>query len=224
MADDKFDWKSLFFNEENEKPKNKEVIPSMLPKEDTRFPTESNVTNIQNNQNQINNPFINEILDVYQKGFDSLNLENFDFFELYKSVVAVGVSNPQSYHMAFTMGRTIKSDLSKEFLLEKSKFYLDEIEKVYAKYDSTGKARKKDLEMEITRNKVNLSKSISDLESQINELQKELLSKKTELSKIDSLNNDQFNEIELKIEANNYAKNKIIESINIVVSGINQYL
>jgi hypothetical protein len=44
------------------------------------------------------------------------------------------------------------------------------------------------------------------------------------LSKIDSENGQEFNEIQQKIEANNIAKQKILESINAVVTGINQYL
>lgn len=223
MSKESFSWKSLFINDDSEStPKKEEAIPSSLPIDETRFPVESNVTNTS--KNAINNPFINEILDVYEKGFDSLNLADFDFFELYKSVVAVGVTNPQSYHMAFTMGKTIKSDLSKEYLLEKSKFYLDEIEKVYTKYNTTGNKRKDDLDTTITRDKVNLSKSISDIESQIFELQKELEAKKLELSRIDSNNRDQYMEIQMKIEANDYAKRKIVDSINLVISGINQYL
>ena len=225
MSKESFSWRSLFVNDDSESaPKKEEAIPSSLPIDETRFPVESNVTSASTANNTLNNPFINEILDVYEKGFDSLNLADFDFFELYKSVVAVGVTNPQSYHMAFTMGKTIKSDLSKEYLLEKSKFYLDEIEKVYTKYNTTGNSRKSDLDTSITRDKVNLSKSISDIESQIFELQKELEAKKLELSRIDSNNRDQYMEIQMKIEANDYAKRKIVDSINLVISGINQYL
>lgn len=171
-----------------------------------------------------NNPFINEILEVYNRGFEGLNSEGFDFFEMYKSVMAVGPTNPQSYQMAFTMGKTIKSDLSKEFLLEKSKFYISEIEKVYAKYDATGNSKNKDLNNTITTKKYNLSKNITDLENQIVKLQKEVEAKKAELARIDLDNKEMFSEIQLKIEANNLAKHKILESINTVVTGINQYL
>jgi hypothetical protein len=227
MAKESFNWKSLFVNEETDTSSKTEIqIPTpSSPKNTTenKFP-ETNFTQNSTTTTVSNNPFINEILEVYQKGFDGLNHEGFDFFELYKSVNAVGVTNPQSYQMAFTMGKTIKADLTKEFLIEKAKFYIAEIEKVYAKYDATGNSKNKALSDTITSKKNNLTAIIADFESQIAKLQTELEAKKTELARIDMDNKDMFAEIELKIEANNIAKQKILESINTVVTGINQYL
>lgn len=222
MAKENFNWKSLFINDETNKAEEttKPVAP-VLSAPDNKFPTQ--VTDSFSG-NAVTNPFLNEIFDVYNKGFESLNVEGFDFFELYKSVMAVGVTNPQSYQMAFTMGKTIKSDLSKEFLLEKSGFYISEIEKVYAKYDTVGKTKKAELDNNITKEKHNLSKSISELEAKIIELQKELESKKIELQKIDPKNMEQLSEIQLKMEANDLAKQKLLNSINTVITGINQYL
>ena len=227
MSKEGFNWKSIFVNDENVTnntvSKTTQIPTQVQSIPDNKFPE----TNIVTNSVPIgtsDNPFLNEILEVYNKGFEGLNNEGFDFFELYKSVMAVGPTNPQSYQMAFTMGKTIKSDLSKEFLLEKSKFYISEIEKVYTKYDATGNSKNKDLNNTITTQKYNLSKNISDLESQIAKLQAELETKKTELARIDMDNKDMFAQIQLKIEANNLAKHKILESINTVVTGINQYL
>jgi uncharacterized small protein (DUF1192 family) len=230
MALESFNWKSIFINDENAKTtKQENSAPSHAA--ETKFPSATNETKFPETTftattsgNSTNNPFLNEILDVYNKGFESLNSEGFDFFEMYKSVMAVGPTNPQSYQMAFTMGKTIKSDLSKAFLLEKSKFYITEIEKVYSKYDATGNSKNKDLNNTITAQKQNLTKSITDLESQIAKLQAELETKKAELARIDNDNSEMFAQIQLKIEANNIAKQKILESINTVVTGINQYL
>ena len=225
MSKESFSWKSLFINDDNDSSEKKDQPQKIEPSiEVSKFPSKPDASITPQSSANLNNPFINEIIDVYQKGFDSLNLDDFDFFELYKSVVAVGPTNPQSYQMAFAMGCSIKPDLTKAFLLEKSKFYISEIEKVYANYDAKGRARKNDLEMSITRDKVNLTKSISDLESQIASLQRELDQKKSELNNIDAINSGQHTELEMKIEANNFAKQKIVDSINLVVSGINQYL
>lgn len=224
MAKESFNWKSLFINDETNNAEGAAAAQStapVLPTTESKFPnhaTESFPTN------SLTNPFLNEIFEVYDKGFESLNESGFDFFELYKSVIAVGVTNPQSYQMAFTMGKSIKSDLTKEFLLQKGSFYIAEIEKVYAKYDTIGKTKKADLDNSITKEKYNLSKSISDLEAKIIELQKELEAKKIELQKIDPVNMEQLSEIQLKMEANNLAKQKILTSINTVITGINQYL
>ncbi|KFF07389.1 YlbF family regulator [Flavobacterium reichenbachii] len=224
MAKENFNWKSLFINDEaNKAEESAEVKPAapVLSAPENKFPTQ--VTDSFPG-NAVTNPFLNEIFEVYNKGFESLNAEGFDFFEMYKSVMAVGVTNPQSYQMAFTMGKTIKSDLNKEFLLEKSGFYISEIEKVYAKYDTVGKTKKAELDNNITKEKYNLSKSISDLEAKVIELQKELETKKMELQKIDPKNMEQLSEIQLKMEANDLAKQKLLNSINTVITGINQYL
>ncbi|MDR7208627.1 hypothetical protein [Flavobacterium piscis] len=224
MAKESFNWKSLFINDETLKKEESTNIQSSTPplsSPDNKFPTqitESFPTN------SLTNPFLNEIFEVYDKGFESLNESGFDFFELYKSVLAVGVTNPQSYQMAFTMGKTIRPDLTKEFLLQKGSFYMAEIEKVHTKYDTIGKTKKADLDNHITKEKNNLSKNISELEARIIELQKELESKKAELQKIDPVNMEQLSEIQLKMDANNLAKQKILTSINTVITGINQYL
>lgn len=224
MSKESFNWKSIFVNDENASvPQDEAKIQTSFIPTDNKFPETNTITNSVPNSNS-NNPFLNEILEVYNKGFEGLNNEGFDFFEMYKSMMAVGPTNPQSYQMAFTMGKTIKSDLSKEFLLEKSKFYISEIEKVYSKYDATGNSKNKDLSDTISTQKNNLTKHISDLETQIAKLQSELETKKAELARIDFDNKEMFAQIHLKIEANNLAKHKILESINTVVTGINQYL
>ncbi len=236
MSNESFNWKSLFVNDEaNQTSQNtaKEQIKTTTSIPENKFPTTENKfpeTPINSGNNTISsgtnsdNPFLNEILEVYNKGFESLNQSGFDFFEMYKSVMAVGPTNPQSYQMAFTMGKTINPELTKPLLLEKASFYISEIEKVYVKYDATGNSKNKDLNNTITTQKSNLSKSIADLESQIAKLQAELESKKAELARIDFDNKEMFTQIQQKIDANNMAKQRILESINTVVTGINQYL
>jgi hypothetical protein len=222
MASESFNWKSLFVNEEQtDQAKTENKTPISFSKTENKFPETSPINSFTETPN---NPFLNEILEVYQKGFEGLNAEGFDFFELYKSVYAVGVTNPQSYQMAFTMGKTINASLTKEFLIEKSKYYITEIDKVFAKYDATGNSKNKELNNTITTQKYNLSKTIADLETQIANLQKDLEAKKMELARIDLDNKEMFSEIQLKIEANNIARQRILESINTVVTGINQYL
>jgi hypothetical protein len=221
MAKESFNWKGLFINEEVNTPAQAQAVIPPSPSEVTKFP--NHVTQ-SNSSDSSSNPFLKEVFEVYEKGFESLNNPGFDFFELYKSVMAVGITNPQSYQMAFTMGKTIQPDLNKQFLLEKANFYIAEIEKVYTKYDTIGKTKKSDLENNLTKEKYNLSKSIEELNTKILQLQSELEAKKAEFQKLDSNNIEKFSEIKLKIEANDLAKQKILDSINTVVTGINQYL
>lgn len=223
MAKENFNWKSLFVNDEDN-----DSTSSVIRKEEpislnpeNKFPQQIEQSYTTDSST---NPFLKEIFEVYDKGFESLNEPGFDFFELYKSVLVVGVTNPQSYQMAFTMGKSINSDLTKDFLLQKANFYITEIEKVYEKYNVVGKTKKQELDNNITKDKYNLSKSITDLENNILQLQKELEVKIIDLQKMDPANRKELTEIQLKIEANDLAKEKLVSSINTVITGINQYL
>ena len=189
-----------------------------------KFPVSTASPIMPDNTPVTSNKFLAEVLQTYERGFDSLNNEGFDFFELYKSVCAVGVNNPQSYQMAFAMGKSLRPDLSKEFLLEKSSYYISEIEKVHSNYDTIGNARQKELSNSIDQKKKNLNKEVADLQKQISELQNILQSKAAELAHIDSEVTESFDDIKLKIAANDEAKQKILETINTVVAGVKQYL
>jgi hypothetical protein len=99
-----------------------------------------------------------------------------------------------------------------------------EIEKVFKNYDVVGNSKQKELNQSIIKKKEDLTKDITDISAQIAKLQADLQAKSNELQQIDIDNKDQFLEIQQKIEANTIAKQKILESINTVISGINQYL
>ena len=225
MSKENFSWKSLFItdNEKNETETApvQQNIPVNNSPAGTQFPTSATSSTTVSNSN---NPFIGEVLSVYEKGFEGLNNEGFDFFELYKSVMAVGSNNPQSYQMAFAMGKTLRPEITKEFLLDKSKFYISEIEKVFQNYDVIGNSKKNELNNGILHKKENLNKEIADLQTQIAALQNTLQGKTAELAQIDNENKELFVEIQQKIEANSIAKQKILESINTVIAGINQHL
>ena len=220
MSKPSFNWKSLFVNDEGADAS--EIKKADVPvSSDTKFPTQVAypVTG-----DPSANPFINEVVEVYDKGFASLNSAEFDFYELYRSVMVVGPGNPQSYQMAFTMGKSLKPDLSKQFLLDKAKYYTDEIDKVYTKYNDAGNSKIKDLNDSLTRQKDELSRTIHDLETKIIQLQNELMKAKSEFEKVDFQNKEKFTELQLKLDANNIARKKILDSINQVVAGVNQYL
>ncbi len=165
-----------------------------------------------------------EVLAVYEKGFDGLNQEGYEFFELYKSVMAVGPDNPQAYQMAFAMGKSIKSDLTKSFIIDKGNNYVAEIEKVHSKYAEVGNKKRADLLNQLNSEKSNLSSSIKSLESQIASLQAELTKQKGELSEIDNKFRASLTEMEARINANDGAKQTILNSIQKVINGINQNL
>jgi hypothetical protein len=221
-----FNWKSLFIvDEEAERNAANQPINTTSSKAVENKETESNnQKSTPNTSSTTNNEAFNEVLNVYEKGFESLNHEGYDFFELYKSVMAVGADNPQSYQMAFVMGKSIKGDLTKESLLEKSQYYVQEIEKVHAKYADIGNKKKNELTAQLNAEKSNLTGQINDLEAQLLSIQKQLSKNKTELSEIDSKFNAPLANMEQRIEANNKAKETLLTSIQKVINGINQNL
>lgn len=216
MGEKSFNWKSIFINQDennSEKPiKNSEI--NKFPESSFSLP----------NSVPGDNPFVTEIIDVYQKGFDSLNQPEYDFFEFFKSVQIVGVNNPQSYQMAFTMGKSLNNKITKDALLEKAKFYVNEIEKVHSTYASTGLAKRNDLIIKQNAENKELHNSVGELERKIESLQKELIQKRDSLQKLELKYVLPMREMDQKIDANNFAKDKMIESIQTVIKGINQYI
>ncbi len=228
MGEKSFNWKTLFVTDaEDNKPKEEIAGNNSMPgnKAETKFPETAGITHstVVTSLNP-NNPYLSEVIDVYQKGFDSLNLPDYDFFEFYKSVVTVGANNPQSFQMAFAMGKSIKPDLSKDMLIEKSKFYINEIEKVHTKFAGTGLNKRNELANAQKQENVDLTIAINDIEKNIIQLQKELNEKKADLQKLEQKYVAPILETDHKLQANNHAKNKMVESIQNIVNGINQYL
>lgn len=220
-----FNWKSLFIvDEEAERAaqlqKNQQPAPADIPSK----PATSAPHQTTNASYTTSAEAFKEVLAVYEKGFESLNQEGYDFFELYKSVMAVGAENPQSYQMAFAMGKSIKPDLSKDFLLEKAKVYTSEIEKVHSKYADVGFKKRTDLVNQLNSEKNSLNSSIKNLESQIESLQAQLSKQKSELAIIDQKYSAPMADMEAKIGANNSAKETLLGSIQKVINGINQNL
>lgn len=225
-----FNWKSLFIVDE-EAERQAALNKPLQQNEQTSAPIKSN--NLVDSKHKIQMPNVSyttsneaftDVLAVYEKGFDSLNQDGYDFFELYKSVMAVGADNPQSYQMAFAMGKSIKPDLTKSFLLEKSKVYVSEIEKVHAKYADIGNKKKNDLAAQQNAERSNLSNTINNLESQIADLQAQLNKNKSDLSEIDSKYANPLKDMDERIGANNKAKETILSSIQKIINGINQNL
>jgi hypothetical protein len=222
MASTGFNWKSIFIVDPESEAKEKQQAASIPPPAaENKFPTENYAPP---SGNMSGNPYIDEIVNVYEKGFESLNSPNFDFFEFYKSVLSVGVNNSQSYQMAFAMGTALNKDLSKGFLLEKANFYIAEIEKVHKGFLNTGTAKSNEISANIGNQKSSLQSSIADIETRITQLQKDLIDKRAELEKLESGNSKEYVEIQQKLEANEFAKQKMLQTINQVVNGINQHL
>lgn len=165
-------------------------------------------------------PHMQAILAQYEKGFDSLNLPGYDFFEFFNAVMLTDPNNPQVYEMAFTMGKSMDPTLTKEKLIKDGQYYLDELCKVHNTFKGEGQlALDKILEKKRLAGS-ELSTRIESLSAQIDNLTRELNTAKTEAQSLDTTFQPQITEIECKLKANDIAKDTLVNKINLVKNNI----
>jgi vacuolar-type H+-ATPase subunit I/STV1 len=214
-----FDWKSLIFvQEEGAKQANVSTPQDHKPEPSHVGTTHQKPSTVPSGS------VLADIALVYERGFDSLNKEGYDFFELYKAVMAVGADNPQAYTMAFAMGKGIKPDLSKAFLVEKGQAYITELSKVHTGYAQKGQAKLSEIQQQEKAENQHLVNNIQNLEKQIAQLQSQLAASQADLEKLEGKYAGAIEDMEQKIAANNQAKTQLTDSIQKVINGINQNL
>lgn len=218
----------------NEPTQDKTVEPSSTVKFPTQSPTSEpskfsigNIFNFggetpSNTQTPKNftHEHLEKALEVYQRGFDSLNQDGYDFYEYYQAVTQSGVDNPQVYSMAFTMAKVMDKSLSIERLIASSDFYQNEINKVFNDFVLKGNSKKQELSVQQSNETQALSNELSLMEQQLEALKIQIEDRRNKLNAIDGKYKPQINEIDSKLAANEEAKNKIIESIQQVKNGI----
>ncbi|GAA0893782.1 hypothetical protein GCM10009122_34610 [Fulvivirga kasyanovii] len=227
MANDKFNWKSLFINEEEPK---KESAPEKAeePKSRTQsFPSSSSGKSSNTKfpahppkGGAVDKNILDTIVEMYEAGFDSLNRPGYDFYEFFKAIQAVGSNEPSVYKMALTMAQGVDNKVNKDTLLTQANFYINEIEKVHKQYQSQGNAKKSELQNTQAAQKENLTAEISALEKQLMEIQNKISAKRNELQSLDVNLMAEVEEIDQKIVANDNARTKLLATITTVVEGI----
>jgi len=216
MGSEKFNWKSLFINDEtnSEEEEERPSVEVQQPNTTSKFPDKTTINS------GINNTILHSIIEMYESGFDSLNQPGYDFYEFFKAINAVGSQDPSIYKMAFTMAKSVDSNVTKDSLLKQADFYIDEINKVHKQYEIQGISKRAKIVTDQKMNKDNLTNEISALERQLLEIQTKLNQKKNALQAMEGGSIPELNEIDQKIAANDQAKNKILSAINTVVAGL----
>jgi len=169
-------------------------------------------------------PHMDKIMGLYEKGFDSLNMDGYDFYEYFQAVVQTGVNNPAMYAMALTMAKSMDSTVSKETLITQSQYYIDEINKVYNGYVDNGNAKRENALKAKGNEEAALTKKLAEINDEIARLTQLRITKEAELSSIDSKYSPEITDVECKLMANDIAKERIIATITTVVDGINKNL
>jgi len=186
-----------------------------FPTTPTPTPVISNITQSNTSQEHLNNA-----LDVYDKGFDSLNQQGYDFYEFYQSVMNAGPDNPQIYQMAFMMGTGMDKTVTKEKLVDQSGYYINEINKVYDNYVVKGNNKKQETLNQKTNENQSLVGELDLMRQQMDALQTQIQDREMKLKAIEGKYGPILNEIDSKLAANDIAKNKIVQSIEQVKNGI----
>lgn len=165
-------------------------------------------------------PYMDDVMALYEKGFEGLNQPGVEFFEYFKSVAGAGIDNPSAYGMAYNMLKGMEPDMSKASLLEQSKFYIDEINKVHQQYTAGGQKRKLEIENNRDTEAEKLKSDLDLLVQQEESIKTQISTKRLALDNIDSKYTPDIEEIGCKMGANDTAKEKILGTLNKVVAGI----
>ena len=168
----------------------------------------------------VSEEYLSKAVEVYQKGFDSLNQPGYDFYEFYQSVNSIGVTNQQGYPMAFTMIKTIDKTITKDKLLSQSEFYITEIEKQFNNLVSSGSLKKQQLIDNKNHENQSMSSDLDLMKQQLEQLKVQIEDRQNKLNLIDSKYQPQLDEIDGKLRANELAKNQLLNSIELVKQGI----
>ena len=163
-------------------------------------------------------------LATYTNGFDSLNQPGYDFYEFYQAVIGAGIENPQIYTMAFAMGTGMDKSITKSKLISQSDFYLTEINKVYNDFVTKGNAKRQEVIDQKNHENQSLMGELDLMKQQLEQLETQIADRQNKLSVIDSKYGPIISEVENKLTANNMAKDKIVNSIELVKQGINNNL
>lgn len=238
------DFKSWFLNDENaeatkptETPKStgtkfptsepsKEPAKETFKFPDTKAPSFTPTTSFTPSSTPVVNVqpskvYLEKALDLYEKGFDALNQDGFDFFEYYKSIISGGdAKNPQLYAMAFQMASAMDRTITKEKLVQQADYYLAELNKIYQEYVTKGNAKREEVLNQKNSENAWLTSELDSFEQQLESLKVQIEDRKNKLRAIDGKFESLITEVESKIAANETANSRITASIQEVRNGL----
>ncbi len=228
-------WKNLFVKSEEEE--QKPETPK-TEKTDFSFPVNNNTggTYMPSNNYTPAAPVnqseaINEVIGVYEKGLDSINMPGYDFYEFYKGVSGAGQPNEQMYNMAFNMAKTMDSTLTIQKLLQDAEFYISKINDVHSTYNSKGQQKLNSINQQKGTERSTLSGDIdrasirlAELKAEIQRIEADIIQKKDALAKIDGTYMAEEAKIRETLSANDIAKQTSIDKLNRVKDAIRNFI
>lgn len=215
--------KHLFIKDETEPEQNDEK-PS--------FPISASNFNQSNAPtNTTSNPYLGEIIEVYEKGLESINMPGYDFYDFYLAIKAAGSQNEAIYKMAFQMGKTVDANITPQKLASDAEFYVSKINEVYQSYAQKGSHKLQGLGADQNAERENLTNQAKVLEADIYKLKQEIISMEQKLSearnqlnKVNEKYKPQEDTIKQKLLANDQAMQVSVQKLNSVKEGILKYI
>lgn len=224
-------WKNLFIKTDDEESKPSAKSSSS---EEFTFPAGNTVVHQVNNTaagSVIDTSVVNEVLQVYEKGIDSINMPGYDFYEFYKAIGSIYNAGEQAYHMAFQMAKSMDSNLTAAKLVTDADFYISKINEVHSQYTMQGQqkintldAKKNDEKNKLTQEIQQSVQTVTQLRNQVMALESEIHQKQVRLTAVDGEYQPQENSIRQKLLANDNAKQISISKLTAVKEGIQKFI
>ncbi len=221
-------WKNLFVKDEENSEENE-----LKPTNSTQpsFPVNTGTMHNVNTMPSTLNPETQEVVDVYEKGLDSINMPGYDFYEFYKAVQSTGLQNEQAYNMAYQMAKTLDSNITVQKLVNDAEFYVSKINEVYSQYVTQGQQKINDISEKRLNEKTNLTKlidgnamRIAQLRAELSQLENEIQNKRNTLAKVEESYLPQEQAVKAKLNANDLAKATSIAKLVLVRDNIQKFI
>lgn len=226
-------WRSLFVKTEDgaqEKTETPKTESFSFPSAGSTEPTNVNLSQ-PNRSAPIEQAVLNEVIGVYEKGIDSINMPGYDFYEFYKAISTVAGATEQAYQMAFQMARSMDSGLTAQKLTTDAEFYISKINEVHNQYTTQGQQKLNSLDVKKNEEKNRLTveidqatRDINNIRNQLQALETEINQKRLKLSTIDNNYFPQENSIREKLLANDHARQLSISKLLMVKDGIQKHI
>ncbi len=219
-------WKSLFVKSEEEG----ETTASKTATDSFSFPvgnTPVTAASATPSGGTIDHSVLNEVVAVYEKGIDSINMPGYDFYEFYKAISSIPNAGEQAYNMAFQMAKSMDGNITPQKLIGDAEFYISKINEVHSQYTMQGQQKLNSMEAEKNSEKNKLmteieqgTQQVNQLRNQLQALESEINQKRITLSTIDGKYHPQESSIRQKLLANDNAKQVSIAKLIAVKEGI----
>lgn len=219
-------WKHLFVKADES-----EAEVKSTPAQSFSFPTGNTAAPSAPAPAPALDPNLEEVLEVYESGLDSINMPGYDFYEFYKSVSSAGNGGEAIYNMAFQMAKTLDSTITPAKLLNDAEFYISKINEVHGQYVNKGQQKlsalqeKKNAERSKLQGDIDgAAQRMNQLRAELQQLEADMAQKRAVLGKLEDQYYPQEKAIREKLNANDAARQTSIDRLNIVKTGIQRFV